>query len=83
MVTQDTRSRKHSFCQLQQAVQKAVNKAKEEWIWKVASDAEAAVMDGRVRWNYIHRLQRVYGGRRTVRPTAVFKDNDELTKGAI
>jgi len=47
----------------------------------VASDAEAAVKDSKLRWNNIHRLQRVYGGRRPVRPTAVFKDNGELTKG--
>ena len=77
----DTRSRKQSFCRLQRAVQKAVNKAKEEWIKKVASDAEAAVKDGRVRWNNIHRLQQVHGGRRLVRPTTVFKENGELTKG--
>jgi len=47
-------------------VQKAVNKVKEEWIQKVASDVEAAVKDNKVRWNNIHRLQRVYGGRRPV-----------------
>jgi len=46
----DTRSRKRFFHQCQQAVQKAVNKAKEEWIKKVASDAEAAVKDGKLRW---------------------------------
>ena len=39
----DTRSCKHFFHQCQRAVQKAVNKAKEYWIQKVASDAEAAV----------------------------------------
>ena len=54
----DTRSRKHFFHQCQRAVQKAVNKAKEDWIQKVASDAEAAFKDGKVRWNNIHRLQR-------------------------
>ena len=47
---------------------------------EVASDTEAAVKDGRIRWNNIHRLQQVYGGRWPVRPTAVFKDNGELTK---
>ena len=62
-------------------MRKAVIKAKEEWIKKVASDAEAAVKDGRVRWNCIHRLQRVYGGRRPVRPTAVFKEDGQLTRG--
>jgi len=30
-----------------------VIKAKEDWIQKVASDAEAAVKDGKVRWNNI------------------------------
>ena len=53
-----------------------MNKVKEEWIQKVASDAEAAVKDG--MWN---NIDRVYGGRRPVRPTAVFKDNGKLTKG--
>ena len=69
------------FRQCQWVVQKAVNKAKEDWIQMVASDAEAAVKDGKVRWNNIHRLQQVYGGRRPVQPTAVFKDNGELIKG--
>ena len=68
------------FCQCQQVVQKTVNKAKEDWIQKVVSDAEAAVKGGKVKWNNIHRL-RVYGGRRLVQPTSVFKDNGELTKG--
>ena len=47
----------------------------------MALDVEAAVKDCKVRWNNIHRLQRVYGGHRPVQPTAVFKDNGELTKG--
>ena len=76
----DTRSRKCSFHRSQRAVQNAVNKAKEEKIAKVASEAEAAVKDGRVKWNSIHRL-RVYGGCRPVRPTVVFKDGGELKKG--
>jgi len=61
-------------------VQKAVNKAKEEWIQKVASDADAAVKDGKVRWNNIHRLQRVYGGYRPLRPTVVYRDDEELMR---
>ena len=46
----------------------------------MALDAEAAVKDGKVRWNNIHKL-RVCGGRRPVQPTAVFKDNSGLMKG--
>ena len=57
-------------------------KAKEDWIQKVALDAEAAVKDGKVRWNNIHRLQQVYHGCRPDRPTAVFKNSGELTKGS-
>jgi len=34
-----------------------MNKIKEDWIQKMASDAEAAVKDGKVIWNNIHRLQ--------------------------
>ena len=41
----------------------------------MASEAEAAVEDDRVKWNNIHMLQRVYGGRRPVKPTAIFKDS--------
>ena len=37
--------------------------------------------DGRDRWNYIHRLQRISAGRRPVRPTAVLKEDGELTQG--
>jgi len=58
-----------------------VNKTKEDWIQKMASDGEAAVKNGKVRWNNIHSLQRIYGGCRPVQPTAVFKDNGEVTKG--
>ena len=37
--------------------------------------------DGRVRWNCIHRLQRISAGRRPVRPTAALKEDGELTQG--
>ena len=50
----DTRSCKHSFHRSQQVVQKAVNEAKEEWIAKVASEAEAAFKDGGVKYYSIH-----------------------------
>jgi len=74
----DTRSCKCFFRQCQWAEQKAVIKAKEVWIQKAPSDAEAAVKDGKVRWNNIHRL-RVYRGHI---PTAIFKDNGRELLGA-
>ena len=37
--------------------------------------------DGRIRWNCIHRLQQISAGHRAVRPTAVLKEDGELTQG--
>ena len=77
-----TRSRKQTFRRLQRLVQKAVSNAKREWILKVTAEGEEAVKDGRTRWDCIRRkLQQVHGGRRPVRPTAVLKDDGQLTKG--
>ena len=44
------------FRKHQRKVEKAVDKAKELWICKVATEGEAAVKDGRVRWCCIRRL---------------------------
>jgi len=45
----------------------------------VATEGDEAVKDGRTRWGCIHKLQRVHGGRRPVRPTAILKDDGQLT----
>ena len=76
-----TRSHKKTFRRLQRLVQKAVSNAKRKWILKVAAEGEEAVKDGSTRWDCIRKLQRVHGGRRPVRPTAVLKDDGQLTKG--
>jgi len=76
-----TRFCKQTFRRLQCIVQKAVSKAKREWILKVATEGEEAVKDGRTTWDCMRKLQRVHGGRRPVRQTAVLKDDGQLTKG--
>ena len=76
-----TRSRKRAFRKLHHLVQKTVSNAKREWILKVATEGEEAVKDGRTRWDFIRKLQRVYAGRRPVRPTAILKSDGQLTKG--
>ena len=48
---------------------------------KVVTEGEEAVKDGRTRWDCIHKLQRVYAGRRPVRPTAFLKSDSQLTEG--
>jgi len=76
-----TRSRRSAFKRLQQIVRKAVVKAKEDWVNKVATEGEAARRDGQARWGSIRRLQRAHSGRRPVKTAAVLKTNGELTKG--
>ena len=72
---------KRSFRQLQRKVKRAVDEARESWIAKVAADGEAAVKDGKTRWESIRKLQRAFGGRKSVRPSAVKKLNGELAEG--
>ena len=72
---------KRSFRQLQRKVKRAVDEARESWIAKVAADGEAAVKDGKTRWESIRKLQRAFSGRKSVRPSAVKKLNGELAEG--
>lgn len=44
-------------------------------------EGEAAVKDGKTRWECIRRLQQVYAGRRPTRPSAVRREDGELTQG--
>ena len=76
-----TRANREEFRKRQRAVKKAVCKAKEDWICRVASEGEAAVKDGRARWDCIRRLQQTHAGRRPTRPTAILKEDGVLTQG--
>lgn len=62
-------------------MKRAVDKAKEEWVCRVATQGEAATKDGQTRWKCIRRLQQAQAGRQPIRPRAVMKDNGELTQG--
>ena len=78
--TNSTADRK-AFRRCQRAVKAAVDEAKEKWMCRIASDAEKAIKDGRTRWQSIRKLQTAHAGRRPVRPSAVIKEDGELTKG--
>ena len=71
---------KKEFRRCQRKVKRAVDAAKEEWISKVASEAEKAKKDGRQRWTCVRQLQMAYRGRGPRRPAALLKENGELTK---
>ena len=44
-------------------------------------ESEEAVKNGRTRWDCICKLQRVFAGRKPLRPTAILKNDSQLTKG--
>ena len=64
-------------------MKKAVDKAKEKWICRVAIQGEEAVKDGRTRWKCIRKLQQAHAGRKPIRHRAIMKDNGELTQGPL
>ena len=77
----NTAADRKEFRKHQRIVKKAVEKAKEDWICRVAKEAEAAVKDGRARWDSIRRLQQTHAGRRPTKPSAVFKEDGDLAQG--
>ena len=44
-------------------------------------EGEAAVKDGKTRWESVRKLQQVHAGCRPTRPSAVRKEDGELTQG--
>ena len=56
----NTAADRKEFRKHQRIVKKAVEKAREDWICRVAKEAEAAVKDGRARWDSIRRLQQTH-----------------------
>ena len=76
-----TSANRKEFRRHQRVVKAAVDKAKEDWICRVAMEGEAAVKDGRTRWDSIRKLQQAHAGRRPTRPSAVVKENGDLTQG--
>ena len=63
-------------------VKKAVDRAREGWIRKVATEGEAAMKDGKTRWECIRRLQQAYAGHRPTRPSVVRKEDGGSNRGA-
>ena len=70
---------KKRFRAHQRTVKQAVDDAKEEWIKKVADEAEKARKDGCQRWTSIRKLQMTHRGRRPHRPSVLLKKNGEMT----
>ena len=62
-------------------VKRVVDRAREVWIRRVAMEGEAAVKDGKTQWESVRKLQQVHAGRRPTRPSAVRKEDGELTQG--
>ena len=58
-----------------------MDKARVDWILKVATEAQEAAQDEKTRWECIRQLQQAYAGRRPCIPSAVRKEDGELTRG--
>ena len=71
---------RREFRKHQRTVKCAVDAAKEEWISELANIAEKARKDGKQRWTCIRQLQMTHAGRRPTRPTAMWKENGEVTR---
>ena len=64
-------------------VGRAVDKTREEWIRRVAMEGEVAVKDRKTLWESIRKLQQVHAGHRPSSPSAVRKEDGELTQGPV
>ena len=71
------------FRKHQRIVKKAVEKTKEDWICRIAKEAEVAVKDGHARWDSIRRLQQAHAGRRPTKPSAVYKEDRDLVRDQV
>ena len=76
-----TTAHKKEFRRHQRVVKKAVDEAKEMWISRVVREAERAGRDGKQRWTSIRKLQMAHAGRRSVRPTRLYKRDGGMTSG--
>ena len=74
-----SQSNKKEFRRNQRIVKRAVDTAKEDWICKVASDAEKAKKDSHQRWMCVRQLQMACRGCRPRRSTALMKEDGEMT----
>ena len=62
----------------QRMVKAAVDEAKEEWVRRLA---ERAKKDRKLQWKGIRQLQAAFAGRRPRKPTALLKEDGDLTMG--
>ena len=80
MIKANSVASRKEFRKQQRIVKLAVDKGKEEWIKRIASEGEKAKKDGKTKWNRIRKRQMIHAGRRPSRSTAVLKEEGELTK---
>ncbi len=81
MLQANSITNRREFRKRQRVVKVAVDAAKEEFVCRTACEAEKAIMDGRTRWGSIRKLQMTHAGCRPIKPSAVLKENGDLTNG--
>ena len=58
----DTLPIRRDFCKQQHAVKAAVNEARENWIFKLASQAESSMSKRGIQWKHIKDVQSIHRG---------------------
>ena len=70
-----TDNKRREFRRCQRAVAMAVKEAKENWISDLASRAEEAVANGRVRWGCIKSLRSTFSGWQSTSTASILDEN--------
>ena len=71
----NTTANRRAFMRQQRLVKGVVDKAKEEWMGKVADDTERAKRDGHLHWKCIRQLQMAHAGCKPKRLTMLMISN--------
>jgi len=75
MLQSDILSVRREFCECQHAVKAAVDKARKNWILKVANQVESVMSKGEVYWESMKKLQAVYHGCKPVWVSTAVDEN--------
>ena len=78
MLQSNTEANQKQFRNHQRKVKKTVDATKEEWVCRVATNAETTSRKGRICWESIRKLQGAHAGQRSSKSYAILKDNGEL-----
>ena len=75
MLQNDIPPLRQEFRKSQRVVKAAVYKAREDWILKVANEAESAMSKGNVQWEFMKKLQVAYCSCKSLQVNTIVDEN--------